>query len=232
MKDVFRILFVAQIFFLPYICFSQSVAESDSSKTEYKHAIQFYILNDIVVAYKYHFSEASALRITADFSGSYNNKDSEKSEYWDEDADTLISYMKSNYIHSDDYFELKVEYLYQIKLHDPVDLFVGCGGFVNYDFRLSDGSSYHYTPESILDGSGYNRWTSTMWKTGITLSLGIEAALYKNIAVFSEYQAQIYKGWEETGNSGSSGGGKTSRNNYTDWGYELRSIRIGVGIYF
>ncbi len=232
MKDVFRILFVVQIFFLPYICFSQSVAESDSSKAEYNHAIQFYILNDIVVAYKYHFSRESALRITADFSGSYNNKDSEKSEYWDEDADTLRSYDKNKDIRSDDYFELTIEYLYLIKLHNPVYLFFGCGVFVNYDFRCIDYNRYHYTPDSYFNGSSYSRYTNTAWKTGITLSLGIEAALYKNIAIFSEYQAQIYKGWEETGNSSSSGGGKTSRNNYTDWGYELRSIRIGVAVYF
>lgn len=213
-------------------CFSQTETIVDSSNEYYNHAIQFYIVNQVIVAYKYHFTEYSALRFTINATGLFSDEDMDIREFRELTTDTLTYYVDEKTIISDQFFELKAQYLYHFEIHNIVRLFLGCGPFVNYSFEQYERQTEAYYKNSNEIHSNYYKINENIWNVGISILAGLEVIVYKNISFFTEYEATIYRGWHNIDNYRAINYHSDENYSINSWGYNLEGLRIGIGIYF
>jgi hypothetical protein len=212
-------------------CPAQTESNTDSSANEYSNEIQFYIFNQVIAAYKYNISENSGLRFRVNVTGLFNDKKSEYLEYNDPVTNSPDYHTKYSDIGSDHFFELNVHYLYSIHVNSIIHSFFGCGPFVNYDIMVTEGTQEYFNDENISQGTSYSKHKNYTWNLGISAVAGIECTVYRNLNLFTEYEAAFSKGWS-TKDYYSSPNYYSSKVKYDEWNYELKGIRVGVGIYF
>lgn len=186
--------------------FPQTDSETDSSKENYNHAIQFYILDEVIAGYKYHFTESSAMRLIVNATGAFNNKDAENIEYRENRADTVINYENQQVTTSDQFYEIKIQYLYYLKIHEIFQLFIGCGPFFSYRFEQNEEWYDRYYPGDDERYVGSYKHNENTWTLGTSALIGIECIVYNNVNLFVEYEATVSFGWQDiddyfTGNS-------------------------------
>ena len=218
------------ILFLPFICFAQEV-QLDSSKENYKHEFQFYVVNDIIVAYKYQLCESSAFRLILNATGLFNDQEADEIQYIERTTDTLLAYENRQNSYSNHSFGIKFQYLFNTKLHRIIQLYFGGGPFVNYNFIQREDWYKSYSSNSQPISNIYNKSSENIWFVGISAVAGIECTIYNNINIFAEYEAVIEKGWRNI-DQYSHNNTYINNNEYHIWGYTLQGIRLGVGIYF
>jgi hypothetical protein len=223
-------IFLCLIFF-PISGFSQIGAKIDSSAENYKQAVQFYIVNQVIAGYKYQFSENKSIRFIINASGLFNRKDADNIEYVRRTYDTLYGSVNRQTITTNQFYEIKIQYLFQNKLNNIVKLYYGGGPFFNYRFtRSEEATEQKYTTGEIYNY--YYRRDENIWNIGISSVIGIECKVYKNISVFSEYEAILYFGKQNNENYTENQNFRLFNDKYDIWGYELRGLRIGLGVYF
>jgi len=232
MNSKINIVLFSFLLFYPLICFSQEVTQTDSSKENYNQALQFYIINQVIVAYKYNFSENSSVRFMINATGLFNNKDGDEIEYREQTTDTITNFLNRQIITSNQFFEFKVHYLYQTSLHEIIKLYFGVGPFVNYRFRQDEQSQETYYPYSDIRYNSSYKSNETIWNVGLSSLVGLECIVYKNINLFVEYEATLNYGWQNNDYYSSGNTSNSDNNKYDLWGYELKGIRLGIGIYF
>ncbi len=210
----------------PLFCFAQTAKENDSSANEFKNEIQFYFVDQLSAAYKYNLSETSALRLRINIKGSFNN---ENSDYI---RGIGNNYYKTHNAVSNHFFEINIHYLYQINLHQIANLYFGGGPFVNYVYGFRRNWSDEYNNENILRDRFYDEVKEDTWDLGISVLVGFEFIVYKNIRLFTEYEASLSKGWYNRKNYSPPPNYYSSNYKEDLWGYELKGIRVGAGVYF
>jgi hypothetical protein len=220
------------ILFLPQVSFSQTDAQKDSSIESYNHEIQFYIVNEIIAAYKYKFDDNSSLRLILNATGMFTNQDADEIEYYELIADTLVGTEKTEITYSNHFFELKLQYLYNTKLHRIVQLYFGGGPFVNYNFEQNESTREINSERYQEIQKSYGKSNSNIWNVGLSAAVGLELIIYENINVFAEYEAIVQTGWRSTDQYSSSNNSYIRNNDYDQFGYYLKGIRIGLGICF
>lgn len=226
-----KYIFCAFILF-PLICFPQTETAEDSTSNDYNHEIQFYFINQVIIAYKYNISENSGLRFRANVTGLFNNNESENIEYNDPETNTPHYYRKYKNTQSDHFFEINIHYLYMIRTNSIMHLYFGGGPFLNYNNRIREEIYENYTNENILDYTYLRKYKEEIWNAGISAIVGIESIVYKNFTFFAEYEAAFSKGWYTRSNYAPRPSYYSATEKYHEWNYELKGIRIGAGIYF
>jgi hypothetical protein len=212
------------------ICHSQSGI--DSTKDEYNNTIQFYIVNEVIAAYKLNISENSSLRFIFNATGLFTDLDRDNTQYYERQTDTTVYIDNARTRTSDQFFEIKIQYLYNIELNKIINLYFGGGPFVNYNFYQREDWNERYYPGSNDIYKNHGITTENNWSVGISAVAGLEYTVYKSISLFVEYEADVSRGWQTRDYS------STSQANYTNdyetniWTYELKGIRIGAGISF
>jgi opacity protein-like surface antigen len=183
----------------------QETAQTDSSKETYNHAIQFYIVNQLIGAYKYHISEPSAFRITINVTGLFET--GKQTSY----ADDTVQY-DMQYADTKHFTEVKFQYLYNIKVNNIIGVFLGAGPLFNYAFSLNEGRF------STIEKT---------WNLGISTLAGLECVVYKNIGLFAEYEAALTWGKRKIDvNNG------YENYEFDLSGSEFPGVRVGVSISF
>lgn len=211
--------------------FSQGTEKKDSTSEAYNHEIQFYIINEIIAAYKYNFNGNSSLRLTFNVTGLFEDQNADEIEYRETRTDTLVGTEKRESTYSNHFFELKLQYLHNVKLKDIVQLYFGGGPFVNYNFTQNENSYEFYDNRSQEIRKGYGKNNSNIWHVGLSAVIGLELIVYKNINIFAEYEAIFQKGWRSV-DQYSNNNTYVNNNDYELNGYYLKGIRIGLGISF
>lgn len=224
-------LFLLTTLLLP-VSFSQTVVQKDSSNESYNHEIQFYIIDEIIAAYKYKFSDNSSLRLTLNVTGLLDKQNADEIEYRETTTDTLIGTEKSESNYTNHFFELKLQYLHSIQFEDIVEVYFGGGPFVSYNFTQNEDSYEVYYTQSQEIRKGYGKRNSNLWYVGLSAVVGLEITVYKNINVFAEYEAAFQKGWRAVDQYSNNNNSYVNNNEYDLWGYNLKGIRIGLGICF
>ncbi|MCK9426551.1 MAG: hypothetical protein M0Q21_10975 [Ignavibacteriaceae bacterium] len=218
-------MFLVLILFFPIFTFSQQTVLPDSSKESYNHTIQFYIINEVIVAYKYHFTENSAVRFTLNASGFFNETESDKNS-----NSKQTDYRKD--IYGTHLYEVKAQYLYNLKMKKMINLFFGGGLLGNYKFSPRSGEYRTYYLNTGDVSEGYSESKNVIWHLGISAVAGLECLIYENINLFAEYEVQLTKGWEKDEYSTSSDLDYTRTYTYHMKGYSMKGLRIGLGINF
>lgn len=211
--------------------FSQEIEKKDSTNESYNHEIQFYVINEIIAAYKYKFNDVSSLRLTFNVTGLLDDQNSEEIEYRETISDTLVGTEKRESIYSNHFFELKLQYLHSIRFENIVQLYFGGGPFVNYNFVQNENSYEVYDAASQEIRKGYGKSNSNIWHVGLSAVIGLQLMVYKNINVFAEYEAMFQKGWRSV-DQYSYNNTYVVNNDYDLNGYYIKGIRIGFGVCF
>lgn len=211
--------------------FSQEIEKKDSSNESYTHEIQFYIINEIIAAYKYKFNDVSSLRLTFNVTGLLDDQNADKIEYRESTTDTPLGTEKQESTYSNHFFELKIQYLHSVQFEDIVQFYFGGGPFVNYNFIQNESSYEIYDTRTQEIRKGYGKSNSNIWRLGFSAVIGLELVVYKNINVFAEYEAIIQKGWRSI-DQYSNNNSYVDNDDYELNGYYLKGIRIGFGICF
>lgn len=231
MSSKIFVSFCLFISFLLPVSFSQTDVQKDSSIESYNNEIQFYVINEIIAAYKYNFDDNSSLRLTLNVTGLLADQNADEIEYRETTTDTLIGTEKRESIYSNHFFELKLQYLHNIKFEDIVQLYFGGGPFVSYNFIQNENTYEVYDTRSQEIRKGQGKSNSNIWFVGLSAVIGFEIIVYKNINVFAEYEATFHKGWR-TVDQYSYNNTYIDNNDYELNGYNLNGIRIGLGICF
>lgn len=222
---------LAFLIIFSFVSLAQQKSSPDSSQNLNNNEFQFYIYNQVIVAYKYNFNGNSGLRFKANITGFFNDRKSENLEYSDPETNNPDYHRVYKDLRLDHFFELSIQYLYTIKAHPYLNLFFGSGPFANYDYRLSKGIIEYYSDKNVFQGYSQNQNNENLWNLGISVTAGFECFVYNNINIFAEYEAAFSRGWVIRKYS-------TSLNSYSneqrfdEWNYELRGLRLGIGIYF
>ena len=223
------ILFNSLLILFYYQIFSYS--QSDSAEVDYRHAIQFYVIDEIIAAYKYNFAENSALRFTVNATGLFTDKETERNEEINRTYDSLNYYENIQNISSNQFYEVKVQYLYELHLNKIVTIFFGGGPFGTLEFNhREDSRTVKYYNSNYEDvSSAVWSFTETIWSAGLSVLIGLECKVYENINLFTEYEARVSKGWQN--DEDILPDNKYERSSDL-WTYELRGLRIGLSVYF
>ena len=227
MKLTLSLITLFNLVLYPIFCYSQS----DSAQANYKHAIQFYVIDEIIAAYKYNFAENSALRFTVNATGLFTDEETEKNEEINRTYDSLNYYENIQNISSNQFYEIKVQYLYELDLIKIVTIFFGGGPFGTLEFNhREDSRTVKYYNANYEDVS-YAVWsfTETIWSAGLSVLVGLECKVYENINLFTEYEARVSKGWQN--DEDILPDNKYERSSDL-WSYELSGLRIGLSVYF
>ena len=212
--------------------FAQSSESQDSTKENYNHAIQFYILDELILGYKYHFTEMSAIRLIVNATGLFKDDDFKDVEYYERETDTTVYLENREIINSNQFFEIELQYLNYFKVHEIFQLYIGVGPFVSYRFKQYEDWDEEYHPSQNEWYKRYYKSNETLWNVGASALIGLEIVLYKNVNLFAEYEAAINIGWQSEDYYSSVNSFYTNERNHDTWGYELKGVRIGAGIYF
>ena len=210
--------------------FSQT--NSDLSNSFYNHELQFYVVNEIIAAYKFQFNDISAIRLKLNVTGLFNDEDSDEIEHYEKSLDTLMGTEKRESIYSNHTFGITFQYLYDIKLHRITHLYFGGGPFVNYSFAQNESYYEAYSYNSQQLAKSYSKSLNNIWHLGISTVVGIECNVYENINLFTEYEAIFQIGWRNVNSYSNSSATYLKNNNFENIGYSLIGIRIGIGINF
>jgi hypothetical protein len=216
------------LLFYPMFCFPQL----DSSKENYNHALQFYIIDEVIVAYKYHFSENSALRFIVNATGLFTDKDSDEIRLYEYTSDSVIYRQIVETIESSQFYEIKFQYLYHLDVHKILKVFFGAGPFVGYQFNQVEIAREVRDPsyEEILKWSW--RQNEDIWTVGVSILVGLECTIYDNIKIFTEYEGAVSRGWQSIDIFNSSSLYYSPEYSIDIWTYELKGLRIGLSVYF
>jgi len=215
-------------FFYSFVCYSQS----DTTQADYKHAIQFYVIDEIIAAYKYNFAENSAFRFVINATGLYNDKDSDEIEYREQISDTVTFYENYQTIRSNQYFEVKCQYLFFIDFNEIVKSYIGAGPFISYQFNQDESWRESFYSNSQDIHKGYWRMNENIWSVGFSAVIGLECKVFDNICLFTEYEGFVSRGWQTNDWFASNSTFNTNEYDIEIWTYELKGLRIGLGIYF
>ena len=218
--------------FLLFSSFNFSQINSDSSKGFYTHELQFYVVNDIIAAYKYQFTECSAFRLKLNVTGLFNDENSDEIEYYAKTVDTLMGTEKREFINSNHTFGITFQYLYDLKLHRITHLYFGGGPFVNYSFSQNETYYEAYSYNSQQLAKSYSKSLNNIWHLGFSAVVGIECKVYENINLFTEYEAVFQIGWRSVDNYSNSSTTYIKNNDFENIGYNLVGLKIGIGISF
>jgi opacity protein-like surface antigen len=176
------------------------------------------------VAYKRYICDKSSIRFTVDYYNKFNDDELVKNETFDDYTTSIINTETKT---TNRYLEFKIQYLYDINLNNIVTVFVGGGFFTNNEFSSSEDNYERFTNE-ILENTTYYKTTTDVWRIGAGIVVGVDCTLYKNITLFAEYEGVINKGWK----TWRYGYNYKSEHESNEWGYELKGIKIGVGVNF
>lgn len=210
----------------------KSFSQSDSTQVDYKHAIQFYVIDEIITAYKYQFAENSAFRVLINATGLYNDKDSDEIEYREQISDTVTFYENYQTIRSNQYFEVKCQYLFFIDFNEIVKSYIGAGPFVSYQFNQDESWRESFYSNSQDIHKGYWRMNESIWSLGVSALIGLECKVFENISLFTEYEGFVSRGWQTNDWFATNSTYNTDEYNIVIWSYELEGLRIGLSIYF
>lgn len=222
---LFNSLFI--LFFYQILCYSQS----DSTQADYRHAIQFYVIDEIIAAYKYNFAENSALRFTVNATGLFTDKETERNEEIQRTYDSLNYYENNQNISSNQFYEIKIQYLFELDLNRIVTIFFGGGPFGTFEYNQREQSRTVKYYNAIYEDVSYAVWSynETIWSAGLSVLIGLECKVYENINLFTEYECRVSKGWQNIENI-------LPNDKYEDssslWTYELKGLRVGLSVYF
>lgn len=162
----------------------------DTTQAEgYNHTIQFYLVNEVIVAYKYNITSKSAIRFLVNATGLFNDKSSDEQIIYDWRYGTVQDREKRNSVENNHYYELKVQYLYNIDFNKLLLIYFGAGPLVNYQFKSSD---YSYERFYSSDSTIYTNSIQTNERSlglGISAVAGLDCKIYNNINLFVEYEA-------------------------------------------
>lgn len=218
-------------FFILY-CPNNIIAQADSSKVNYNQAIQFYIIDQVIVAYKYHFSDNSAVRITLNATGLFNNEDADEIDYRETRTDTLVYVENRENTSNNQFYEIKFQYLYHTQIHNIIKLFYGAGPFLSYQFYQDEVWRNYHEPNPADNYNTYFRSNSNILRVGMSLVIGLECTVYNNINLFTEYEAVVSRGWRNNDYFSDNQSFNSNDHSYDLWTYELKGLRAGICIYF
>jgi hypothetical protein len=213
------------------LCQPDSVAVSNSLLTASvgSQAVQFFLIGQATVAYKYHLSSASALRLSADISGLFERET--------EDATSYDQSSRSSENNTDrEFVSLAAEYLYCFNTTNKVRFFLAGGPSVTLD-RQKEVNSRSEVDSYSTDSYQYD-YSSVLWKFGIKASAGIECHVYEFLSFVAQYHVLATYGPNDY-KSSSTSSSTFSNSPITHhgeqhtrvWRLELSSIRIGASIY-
>ncbi len=219
------------IILFPLVCFSQTGSKVDSTNKN-SHSIQFYLINQVIAGYKYDFSEHSSLRFLINASGLFNNKDADNIKYTDYSYDTVTYSTNRHIITNNQFYEVKCQYLFQNNLSEIVKLFFGGGPMFNYRFVRNEETAEQKNSNDNKILTNYYKRDENTWNLGISAVAGIECSVYGNITLFSELEMLFYYGKQNNESYNQTSSYSSVNDKYEIRGYELRSLRVGIGVYF
>ena len=163
--------------------------EQDSARVFKPHSIQFRVQDCFslssfkggLISYKYHFNDRNALRI-----GVNNNIDYRELE---DDYDVYMMDTSHYEVFSENRdinISFTIEYLKYFNPEDEIKLFLGGGLKTTYGRYKEE-----YDDDSDISSNYYNRYI-TDFRTGLTLSYGVEWKFRKNMALHAEYGHDIF----------------------------------------
>ena len=227
-----KLLLLVLFFFYSINGFTQSVENQDTTTENYNQAVQFYILDELIVGYKYLFTEESAIRLIVNATGLFKNDDYDDVKYFERETDTTVYLENRESTNSNQYFEIQLQYLYYFKVHNIFQIYLGTGPFVSYNFTQHEDWNETYYPSEDKWYNRYYKSNESIWSLGVSAVIGLEFTVYKNVSLFAEYEAALSIGWQNEDYYSSSSSYITENRNHDTWGYELKGIRIGATIYF
>lgn len=227
-------LIILSLFLLPEILFATSVYSQTDDSTNvksYNNAIQFYIVDEIIVAYKYSLTSNSSLRFLVNASGLFTEKNSDEQIIYDFRYGDVQNREKTDTKSTSHFYELKTQYLYDIEINKILKVYFGGGLLFNYQYAYSenwyervysDSSTYSYTYQSIEQSFGI----------GLSALAGLDCKIYDNIKMFVEYEATGTRSWQTKDNSNRSVSYRDDKFDIDIWTFELKGLRIGLTVNF
>ncbi|HKI77682.1 MAG TPA: hypothetical protein VKA26_03995 [Ignavibacteriaceae bacterium] len=92
------------------------------------------------------------------------------------------------------FYEITFQYLYQTRIHKILKLYNGAGPFINYNFSKYELQRKYYENDPNDNYSTYSKNNSSTLSVGLSIVLGLEGNVYKNISLFTEYEATVSRG--------------------------------------
>ncbi|MGE5432898.1 MAG: hypothetical protein ACM3QX_17580 [Syntrophomonadaceae bacterium] len=205
------------------------VKDSSEVKTSLtQNTFYFYFINGYALAYKFYNSGNSNLRLRIDLSSSY--LDSKRNRGGGSDKQNL----ESSFTNSINNITAEFAYSYNFYRSRLGQAYAGVGPFASYNRSKEESSSEEYSPylvnqtdESLTYG----------FSAGLSAFIGLEAFLNQSLRIFAETQLTGGRTWSKSEEfseyvlqSDASGGTSYSSATYSNWFYNLTSVRIGLGI--
>ena len=183
---------------------------ADSISTN--HAISFFILNELSLAYSYSFTPNSIGRANFRYSANYYEKEGTR-------EDPSSSFLSDRYDFSNQQnFRLDLHYIYQIKPINPVILYLGFGPSLSYEYGADQ-----ITINDVIRLSS----NQEIWKFGLSGILGVKGQIIDFLSIFAEYNASyLYTNDKYYLYS------LSVKDSYEGYEFLLEDIKVGVSLHF
>ena len=104
---------------------------------------------------------------------------------------------------------------------------------ISYKYIRREDSQIIKSANSQQFSSAYGRNVYNIWNLGLSVIAGIECNVYNPVSIFAEYEAVFSVGWRSDEYSSDNGRSTYLRTiDYTMYSYDLRGIRVGIGVRF
>lgn len=225
--------FLVSFFLSLVVLFNTSVYSQapDSTQSDmYNHAIQFYLVNEIIVAYKHNIASNSAIRFLVNATGLFKDKISDEQIIYENRYGLVQEREIINYVINEHFYETKIQYLYSIDINKLLVFYFGGGPVFNYQFRNSEGSDKRYNSSDSITYSYSNQTIERNLGLGISALAGLDCNIYENINMFVEYEGLVTRSWQRRE--------FISNVTYLDyldfniWTFELKGLRMGLSVNF
>ena len=224
-KQILLILIILPFLNSSSRLYSTTIEETDSSNTlmlqEGSKAIQLYLINEISLAYKYHLSHSSALRVQLDVSAHLSNNSVEykyvlKANDSTAKLDGVVIRDNSGAL------QITLDYVFYLNPSDNFTVFLGLGPSFSYGRGIVERT---YDDKNVV----YSQ-TNYDYKVGLLGSVGMESLVFKNLRIIGQYDLSVLYGQSEIKTDGSYQNSYSTERRINRF-VQLSSIKLGIVLY-
>ncbi len=214
--------------FFSSLSFAQEKKEEDTPSNK----LQFYLINGLDIAYT-DLSSDFPLRYAVSITGNYDKDDLTTSQNYLNDNDSSKFEGNSKNKRFDYKIKAKTQYIKSLYQKESFHAYIGIGPTISFQRSYYNVKNKNIELNTTYsDNNSRDYWTNN-YSVGISSTLGIEAKMLENIALFAEYDLNVSYRWSSQLRKIINDKSLLEYNtNSSGYSLILNSLRLGASIYF